>query len=202
MPIEVENANFLFESNKHLAKNTIHRMFRQPYNLAKSKSIEYEDLIQYAYEGLWKACLTYSNKHSKFETYAINNIRWAVQNGLNRETNLIKYNPNNMPKEEDRYILTSYNSPINSREDGESMELSEAIPCENKRPHDLILEKDEVCQLTKNLNEREKRIVELKTEVLTDKQIAKKFGVTFQAINRSIHNIRRKILATKQEVTK
>src|SRR5699024_3160653 len=126
-----------------------------PHKVALSKSLEYDDLLQYAHIGLWKACTTYKNNKSNFETHAINNIRWSVMDGLNRETELIKYDANNMPEDEDRYKLIGYDTPA-KQDDYNSMNVSETVT-DDYSLEDEIINKSTVKYLLDLLTEREKK---------------------------------------------
>src|SRR5699024_5859000 len=79
---ELELARELYDKHTHLIERTLYALLGQPHSVAHSKSMEYEDLLQYARMGLWEACISYDSSKSQFETYTINHIRWSVQMGL------------------------------------------------------------------------------------------------------------------------
>lgn len=190
--------NKLFITYQHLAPNTLYRMLGQPYSVARSKSMEYNDLLQYANEGLWKACITYDSEQSSFESHAINHIRWSIKDGLNREGSLIKYNINNLPNEEDQYNLVGYDNPISESEGEDYILFSDITPNNCNVEKDVFnkIASDELLQL---LSKREKEIIKLKSEDKTDKEIAKMYGVTYQAINSALSRIKRKLSHKKED---
>lgn len=162
--------------------------------------MEFDDLLQYAHMGLWRACTTYNEEQSRFESHAINNIRWAVQNGLNRESELFKYNVNNMPEEGDKYNLIGYDNPVTNSGDTDALSVSETVPTtqhdvEESTVNNLLIE-----ELLDLLTSRERRIIKLKSKDMIDDDIAEIFGTTKQSINRTVHNIRRKLQHKKEEV--
>lgn len=191
----------LFNKNEHLAELTLYRLLGQPHNVARSKSMEYNDLLQCAYEGLWRACITYDENQSNFETYAINHIRWSLKDGTNRE-DLIKYNVNNPPDKEDRFILVGYDTPVLNVSDSgdEPLTHSEVVADINIDIEQSVIEKSVSDRLLAKLNERERQIVLHKADGRTDKEISELFNVTQQAINRTLHNIRDKMNNEKEEI--
>lgn len=180
----------LFDKNKHLAGVTLFRLLRRPHDVAKSYSLDYEDLLQYAYEGLWKACVTYNPELSSFYTYAISCIRWSTLDGLNREAKLFKYDVNNMPQKEDKYKLVGLDGADDKKE---VMSDSISLDRNNSTTENEALNRVLTQSLISNLSEREKEIIKLRAQDVTEKDIAKKFGVTQQAINKTIQRIRKRL---------
>lgn len=187
----------LFVDYQHLAPTTLYRMLGQPYNVAKSKGLDYDDLLQYAHEGLWQACVTYNEKYSNFETHSINRIRWAVKNGLNRESNTFKFDVNNMPSKEEMYNLVGYDSPLKNDEEGLTVSetISVGFDLENEATGNFT-----VNEVLNTLNNREKTIVLYKLDGHTDGYIANKFNTAPQSINRTLRNIKNKIKKYKGEL--
>lgn len=181
----------LFDEYKHLAPTTLKKTLYNPHELAKKYTIEYDDLLQYAYTGLWTACVNYNNTKSSFQTFAINNIRWSVLSGLNRECSLIKYDVNNPPSDEDTYQVISIDATI-EQEDGNEIDRHETIPddenIEEKAINKLISD-----ELLQTLTDREKKIIHMKFLDMTETEIADQLNVTKQAINKAYHNIQKKV---------
>lgn len=78
----------LFEKYQHLAVTSVHRTFKTPSAFAKSRGLEYDDLIQYAYLGLLKGIKTYcpiKHKNLNYKNFLIRNIRWAIFRNLYME---------------------------------------------------------------------------------------------------------------------
>lgn len=147
--------------------------------------------MQYALTGLWLACLNYNGNESSFETYAINNIRWSVFDGLNRNCSLIKYDVNNLPKKEDKYLIDSIDSHI--KIDGNvHTDQHESIPSDEnveKRVMDSLFA-NEMLQI---LNDNEQKIVHMKSLDMTNIKIASKLNVSPQAISKAHISIQRKL---------
>lgn len=186
----------LFSDHQHLATATLYRTLGQPHAVAKSKSIEYEDLLQVAYIGLWKACQTYNFNKGKFQTYAINHIKWTLIPALSHDFNHFKYptsyNANNIPEEE--YQLASIDADIGV---GESRTLHESIAAEDDNSIESeVLHRTELEEVMKTLTERQQKIVELKLLDWTEAEIGKQLGVSKQAINKAFDSIIKKMKKT------
>lgn len=195
-----KTAEKLFSQYQHLAPATLYRLFGQPHNVAQSKSMEYDDLLQYAHEGLWKACVSYDGKRSNFETYAINNIRWAVLDGANRESSIFRFNPNNKPNDEDVYNLIGYDSPIETNSDSNSsLTVSETVASEEDTEK-TCLHRIHIKELLKKLDSRENEILIHKAKDLKNKDIAEKLNLSPQAISKILINIRKKMTKMKEEM--
>lgn len=166
----------LFNKHQHLAEVTLYRVLQNPKSVALSKSIEHEDLLQYAYMGLWKACLNYDSSKSKFQTHAIHNIRWGVMNGINRETSMIKYNTNNPPPEKDKYFINSIESSVQDQ-DGEAISQHELIPSDEDTEK-KALDKALISELMQKLPQRDRKVIHMRFKGKTYKKIAEEIGVT------------------------
>lgn len=185
----------LFDEHKHLPTVTLYKMLGQPHNVARSKQLEYSDLLQYANLGLWKACLNYDSKMSKFKSYAVNNMRWEIKNGLNRDSNIFKLNPNDKPDDEDIYNLVGFDNQINA-----STHLTfEEIVESNHSVEKEIMDKLATENLLLLLSNREAEILLLKSKDKTNVEIAEKFDVTPQAIGNTIRKIQKKLKGYKEE---
>lgn len=187
----------LYNKYQHLVKNTLYRLLGQPHQVALSNRLEIQDLIQYGNMGLWRACTTYDKKQSSFESHAINHIRWSIMNGLNR-SGLIKYDVNNMPSDDNKFDLISFDSPItnNSDDDLNYYDITPDSYDINKDTYNRLL----LNEILPKLSERERKIVVLKSQDKTDREIAEQFGVTPQAINKTIKNIQKRFQNIKEEV--
>lgn len=163
--------------------------------MARKHSIEYEDLLQYALTGLWIACTSHNSSKSSFETHAINNIRWSVFDGLNRDCSTIKYDVNNLPPKEDMYLIDSIDTSIRG-EEGEDMSQHETIPTDED-VEERVLNRLRSIESLQALSNREKIIIHMKSMEATDKEIALKLGVSQQAINRTFNNIQKRMRERK-----
>ncbi|WP_165769083.1 sigma-70 family RNA polymerase sigma factor [Virgibacillus profundi] len=191
----MENSNQspeqLFHDHQHLATATLYRTLGQPHNVAKSKLIEYEDLLQVTYIGLWKACTTYSPSKGKFKSHAINHMKWTLLPALNNDFNTFKYASNNTPEEE--YELASMDAEIGLNGDS-SRTMHESIAAEVIDDiESTIIHKSEVEEAMGLLNERQREIVELKSMGWYDADIGKQLGISKQAVNQGYNNIIKKM---------
>src|SRR5690606_3547158 len=98
---------------------------------------------------------------------------------------------NNPPNEKDMYNLVGYDSPLINSDSEDSLNISDIIADEHNVEQDAF-NKIEAYKILQLLSERERQIIELKSKDKTDREISELFGVTPQAINKTINNIRRK----------
>lgn len=184
----------LFEQYHHLAPATLYKLLGQPHNVARSKSLEYDDLLQYAQLGLWQACLKHNKEESSFESYAINHIRWSVKDGLNRDSSTFKFNPNNVPDKEEQYNLVGIDTPPGDTDTPLSELIESDFNTEGQVINDLSSK-----ELLNLLNEREVEMIELKSQDHTNIEIAHYFNVSPQAVGRTIRNIHKKLEDYREE---
>lgn len=195
---QIKTPHKLFNEHKHLATATLYKMLGQPHNVARSKSLEYDDLLQYSRLGLWQACLKYDKQNSSFQSFAINHMRWSIQNGLNRNSNIFKINPNNTPDEKDVFKIIDMDSSPHG-DSGSDMLLSEMISSDEdieKKTLDKFIALD----LLSDLSKREKEIILLKSKDNNDAEVAKLLGLSRQYVNRRVKNIHNKMKSRKEEL--
>lgn len=185
-----DRANQLFHEHQHLAETTLYKTLGQPHNIARSKGIDFEDLLQVAYIGLWNACLDYDETKSNFQTYAINHINWSVKPALNNDFNYFKYPSNKTPKEE--YHLESFDAAIHDLEDTRTLHDkvadNESDSIESEAVLNLAIE-----EYSKYLSERQQEIVKLKAKGWMEVDIARHIGISKQAVDQNMKSIRKKI---------
>lgn len=119
-------------------------------------------------------------------------------NGLNR-SKLFKFDVNNMPDEKDIFDLVSFDTSV-TNEDSEDNLTYHDLVSNNYDIDTDIYNKLVLKELKKELTEREKQILKLKSLHKTDKEIAKIFGVTPQNINKTIKNIQKRFKNNEEEV--
>jgi RNA polymerase sigma factor (sigma-70 family) len=181
------NAEELFETHYHIAKQTILRMFNNPKGICDQHRIEMDDLYQIARIGLWQAAQKYKpDQGTKFTTFAINNIRFYVKERLNRETSMIKYSPNRKYEANERYGILS----IDAKQSDEGDNTYHDIIASN-----VDIETDIMNELSKDyilsrLTEKQRKVVELKIKGLNRKQISAK-------LNTSGEDVRSKLIRAK-----
>jgi RNA polymerase sigma factor (sigma-70 family) len=160
-------------------------MFPNPYGIARKHRIEIEDLFQYAACGLWKGILSYKSNRGQIKTHLINNIRWHVNERLNRETSMIKYNPN---RKCDKYRLISMDVEINdTAKDHNTYHdiVASDVDVELHAISDIKVE-----NILSEFNDKDRKVIELRIKDLSPTQIAK-------IMNTSPSNIRMKIYKIK-----
>jgi RNA polymerase sigma factor (sigma-70 family) len=184
------NAEELFESHYHIAKQTILRMFNNPKGICDQHRIEMDDLYQIARIGLWQAAQKYkSDQGTKFTTFAISNIRFYIKERLNRETSMIKYNPKLKLKANERYGIMSIDDKYS--DDGENTYhdiIASNVDIEADVMNGLSVE-----NILSRLTEKQRRVVELKIKDLNRKQISK-------LLNTSGEDVRTKLLRAKNRL--
>jgi DNA-directed RNA polymerase specialized sigma subunit len=98
----------LFEEYSYLIPITLHKMYDSPKNIAKSKHLEYDDLLQFGRYGLMNACRTWeSKKLGTFRNFCIRNIKWEIGSHLVRQSiNQSMYKNTNAKRRKDNVKLT------------------------------------------------------------------------------------------------
>lgn len=183
---EQNNSLKLFDSNKHLVVSTIYKMLGQPVSVALSKRLEFDDLVQAGNLGLWRACTSYKEGLSSFQTYAINHIRWAIQDALNFN-GLIKYN---IHKSKETYDIVDIHQDVSSNDEHD---LTYADIIANDRDFDEEFDEYYIMKkLLESCSEREKEILIHKYNGYTNKEIANKLQVAPSLITYYLHSIRKK----------
>lgn len=150
-----------------MTRNEQEQLFQQHLDLVYFAMWKYyptfakdEDLKQEALIGLWQACLTYEESKSKFSTYAVSCI-----------LNKMKVWLRDRSKHPDTISLST---PIGGYEE-EGLTLEDTI-------EDPVLAIDEgyidLKDFLASLSERDQKIVKLRMQGLTQKQIAQELGMT------------------------
>lgn len=155
-----------FHENQGFAKHILNTHFPQ--------SIWDEDLLQEAYIGLWKACLTFEEGKGKFSTYA----GVCIQNAILME----------FRRRSSRPPTVSWETPIPGQ-DGLTLgdTLEDPKPCIDPNLYDLE-------RFLQRLNERDRRLVALRLEGFTQKQIAAMVGYRQSYVSRLMSAIEKKYL--------
>jgi RNA polymerase sigma factor (sigma-70 family) len=184
------NPEELFLKHKHIARETLFRMYPDPKGIARKYNIEFADLLQYSLEGLWKAALKYDSSKCKFTTYAINYIKWNLVEKLNRECSLFKINPNNHDWD-NMYEIISMDTEMTDI-DGRKFTQHDILPS------DVDVEIDAISDLSKdyilhNLNDKQKEILKLQEQGMSYKQIGDMWNCTGANVKAKIYNARKQL---------
>ena len=180
----------LYESHTYLVKQTLYRAYRHPKELARRNQIEYDDLLQYAHTGLWKAAITYNSTKCKFPTHAINSIKWHVNERLKRECPIMKLSANVKYDETDMYRIISMDKEVSTSDSIVSMHevISSDVNVEELAIGEYLTEK-----LFTLLNERELKMFNMRLEGMTNQQIGDEFGMTRANVRVILLKAKRKI---------
>lgn len=186
------NAEEYFNEYKHLSKVMIHKLFPDPWGVARKNRIEIDDLYQYAATGLWKACLTYQpEKGVKFSSHAFANIRFHVLERLRRETSLIRYSINKDYEDNEKYGIVSIDSEI--REDStDHNTYHDVIPSNVEVENDAIGNLN-ISYALSQLTDKQREVIKLKIKGLGRNDISKLLNTTCEdvrtKINRAKHTL-------------
>lgn len=175
----------LYHRHEHYAKETLYKMYGNPKSMCMRYRISLEDLLQYAKEGLWKACLDWNPEKSKFTTFAINNIRWNVQTRLRTECNYT-YNKATLKGARNVEFVSIDEQLIN---DDEGKVYHEIIPS-NVNVYDDVHDKLVDEKIFSHLSDQHKEIIKLRGEGLSFRKIAKLKLVNRETIARQIRKLR------------
>ena len=129
-----------------------------------------EDMKQEALLGLWKACMTYDKDKSQFSTYAAQCILNQVRQVLRKRS----YEPD----------IVSLSTPVGDEDENLTLEavLEDPVPSIDEGYIDL---KD----FLRGLNERDKKLIQLRLQGKTQKQIAQEMGLAQSYCSRLITKI-------------
>lgn len=180
----------LYESHTYLVKQTLYKAYKRPRDLARNNQIEYDDLLQYAHTGLWKAAITYDSTKCKFPTHAINNIKWHVNERLKRECPIMKLSANVKYDESDMYRIISMDKEVAIKDSNVSMYevISSGVDVEELAIGKYLTEK-----MFTLLNERELRMFNMRLEGMTNQQIGNEFSMTRANVRVILLKAKRKI---------
>jgi RNA polymerase sigma factor (sigma-70 family) len=188
----------LYEQYQHLAKETIYRMYNNPHGICRKHNIEMDDLLQYARTGLWKACLNHNPEKAKFVTHAINNIKWHLNERLNRETSLIHYAVNRDFAANEKYELISMDYDLMEDEEG-SKSYHEIIPSDGIPVLDNVIGDIEGNYMLSQLTYKQREAVELKLKGLNSNEIARILSMTGANVRHHLKLTKKKLINCQLE---
>ena len=130
-----------------------------------------DDFQQIARLGLWKACLRYDEAKGKFSTYAVT----AIENEIKRELSKMSRKP----------IVISLDTSIrDTSDDADILTISEV--CISEQDVEFI----DTTWVDKELTDRQKRILSLLYDGMTQTEIAKEIGISHTMISQEVSKIR------------
>lgn len=163
---DISRAEKLFQENIRLAYWTVSRYY--------PALITDEDIKQEALLGLWKACLTYNKEKSQFSTYAVKCISSQILMALRKRNRWTRLEAVSLDEHLD--------------EDGE-LTLAGMVsdPAGSIEDSGVFIE-----AFIHTLNERDRKVVELKLQGLKQKEAAKELGITQSYYSRLLSDIQRR----------
>lgn len=170
---EVEELYLLHE---YLVKNTLYKSFSNHHKFAKMHGLEEDDLLQLGKLGLLKAAETYSSsKNTQFQSYAISMIKYYIV----REAK--KCSLRSRTKATFEIVNSvSIETPVTGNE-GEEVCLHDTL----RDNSDAYMDADmriSLEGLKKVLPERIVKVIQMRMQGYTQKEIGKEIGVSSQYI--------------------
>lgn len=182
----------IYEKYHYLVDVTIQRMFANPDNYAKSRGLEYDDLIQFGRIGLWTGCESYCSvkfANVKLQNFLIRNIRWKVYRHLYMESvNYLRHKTKEVTDDNKVTVLSMSNNPYSNLEDETFYDIvsQDNIDSFEQRfpsPETVTISNLTAIKMFEKLDKKEQNLVELRLTGLTYQDIAERLGVSKQYIS-------------------
>lgn len=183
----------LYFKNEHLVPITLNKTFPNPKNYAKAKRIELDDLLQYGKTGLWMAATTWDKSKTKFETYAINRIKWYLLEVSKRELNIMKLEANKKYTDNEYYGIVSMDAKISG--ESESNTLHDILHNDSyKNDFKEVEEKIYIDQCLKWYKGFDKEVFKRRIDGLTLTEIANIYGTSKKNVSGFVRKNRMKYI--------
>lgn len=199
-----EELETLFKKHMKLARVTVYKVFPKPKYTARRKGLDLEDIYQYAYTGLWKACISYDPaKGTSFRTHAINHIRWHLIEKAKREGNPLKYDANKEIKFEDMPRINSLDKTVSHIKNGGRHGTD--VTLHDIYPSHVNLEWEALDNLTVSnllglaVTSDEVEVIKLRMKELTYDEIGQRYGCTGENVRAKIRKLKSRM---KQQIQK
>lgn len=160
------NANEQFYENRGLAVWSVNRYFP---NLSAD-----EDILQEAFIGLWKACLTYDSKKAKFATYAVTCIKNQVLMALRKR------------RKDYKLPVISMEEAATKNKNGEALSILDTLVDPSECPEETVRVKEYLSTLC----ERDRLLLCLRMNGLSQKEAGKALGVSQAQCSRYLKQLR------------
>lgn len=178
----MEDKQQLYEQYEYVAHQTLFRIFHNPYKLAESHHMEFNDLLQRAKMAVWEACLNYDNtKNAEFETYAINMVKWKIMRLINRYGSVVTHKKHQKQhfQEEDAKLINLDQKVANDEEN--TMTYHEVIASDINTDKDAIWN-TQLNKICKGLDKRQRKIIEMILEDKPYEEIGKQLNISKQRV--------------------
>lgn len=179
---------YLYNKHTKIIDRTIERNFNSPSFLI-SHGITQEEMYQAGRIGLYRACCDYDpSKKIKFQTYAINIVKWTIMTEAKREslgrkgkwtTDLLERTSFDTDLKEDRYEDVETLHDVVGEDDYGYIEIEENDSFN-------YLSESVLDDIKNNISEHMCKTIQLKMQGMTNQQVADTLGVTHQAVSVSI----------------
>lgn len=183
-----------------ITEKIVHDIIHERIGLEVNKSkFMYDELLSISYLAFIKAYDKYDiNKGIKFSTFLYRIVTNEIlQSYRYSEDGVIKYGQ--------RGIEISFNTPVKKDKHGKEMTILETLSEENNNSHDDLYgnpedyyiksnDKKKLFEIINNeLNDKEKKVIELRLQEKTQYEIADAIGVSQSYISRYLKSIMKKI---------
>lgn len=182
-----------------MTEKIVHDIIHEHIGLEVNKSkFMYDELLSISYVAFIKAYDIYDiNKNIKFTTF----LYRIVTNEILKN---YRYSLDGVIKYGQRGIEISFNTPVKKDKHGKEMTILETLSEENNsyddlygNPEDYYIKSDDKKKLFKiinnELNDKEKKVIELRLQEKTQYEIADAIGVSQSYISRYLKSIMKKI---------
>lgn len=185
------NFEEIYEEYKHLVPITIERTYGDINYLADKYKIEPQDIIQMGNIGLWNAYKNYNKNKSKFQSYAINQIKWTISVELKRILQEVYLKDNSIKMNEENIVeVDSFNKNINKNDETYTYE-------DIMKNEDILCDVEGIAIVNKMIdslsNETDKTVAQLLFEGHKAIDIAPILGVNRKRISQRIQRIRKEL---------
>lgn len=196
------NVEELCEQYDYLVTITLQKMFQNPHKYARSINIEYDDLLQFGRLGVWEAVKKYEEKKiGTLRNFIIRNIKWSIGRHITQEqAKGMYYKQMHNKKYTDRNHKVPVISMSNKPYKEDETDYYDLIACDNifKFKNDDSIEKkvfskEEFNDMFKYLKEKQRKIILMRMNGYTYKEIGDHLGVTRQAIENKLKTIKKKL---------
>jgi RNA polymerase sigma factor (sigma-70 family) len=183
----------IYSQYEHLAHATLHKTFRNPEKLAKSRHLQFDDMLQFCRLGLWQGCRSYcpeKHKSIKLQNFLIKNIRWVLFRQLQiYGMNHLYYKSRESTEGNTVALLSMSCNPYKNDDDDTFYDIVSQDNIFNfggsmfPNPELTTLSNDKVSRMFSKLSEKEQQIIHMRLkEELTYQEIADRLGCTKQGI--------------------